>query len=181
MGERKYDLIAFTDKGLCLDVRVDPNEDTVWLTQAEMAELFGIERPVVLYHLRAIYRNEELSEGATCTKIVQVQNEGGRAVKRERPIYNLDVILSIGYRVNSKRGIVFRKWASSVLKQYLIKGYSVDEKRLSGHEKSLAELSGKVLSLDARMQANEERVKAMLINNHHRMIIALLEVTPISF
>ena len=161
MEERKYDLIAFTDKGLCLDVRVDPNEDTVWLTQAEMAELFGIERPVVLYHLRAIYRNEELSEGATCTKIVQVQNEGGRAVKRERPIYNLDVILSIGYRVNSKRGIVFRKWASSVLKQYLIKGYSVDEKRLSAHEKSLAELSGKVLSLDARTQTNEERVKAL--------------------
>ena len=99
MEERKFDLIAFSDKGLSLDVRVDPDEDTVWLTQAEMAELFGIERPVILYHLRTIYRNEELSEEATCTKIVQVQNEGGRAVKRERPIYNLDVILSVGYRV----------------------------------------------------------------------------------
>ena len=69
----------------------------------------GIERPVVLYHLRTIYRNEELVEEATCTKIVQVQSEGGRTVKRERPIYNLDVILSVGYRVNSKRGIAFRR------------------------------------------------------------------------
>ena len=103
MNEKNYQLIAFTEDGLSLDVRVDAEKETVWLTQAEMAELFGIERPVVLYHLRTIYRNEELSEEATCTKIVQVQNEGGRAVKRERPINNLDVILSVGYCVNSKR------------------------------------------------------------------------------
>ena len=111
--------------------RVDAEKETVWFTQAEMAELFGIERPVVLYHLRTIYRNEELSEEATCTKIVQVQNEGGRVVKRERPIYNLDVILSVGYRVNSKRGIAFRRWANAVLKQYLVEGYALNEKRLS--------------------------------------------------
>ena len=131
MNEKNYQLIAFTEDGLSLDVRVDAEKETVWLTQAEMAELFGIERPVVLYHLRTIYRNEELSEEATCTKIVQVQNEGGRAVKRERPIYNLDVILSVGYRVNSKRGIAFRRWANTVLKQYLVEGYALNEKRLS--------------------------------------------------
>lgn len=131
MNEKNYQLITFTEDGLSLDVRVDAEKETVWLTQAEMAELFGIERPVVLYHLRTIYRNEELSEEATCTKIVQVQNEGGRAVKRERPIYNLDVILSVGYRVNSKRGIAFRRWANTVLKQYLVEGYALNEKRLS--------------------------------------------------
>ena len=113
MNERNYQLIAFTEDGLSLDVRVDAERETVWLTQAEMAELFGIERPVVLYHLRTIYRNEELSEEATCTKIVQVQNEGGRAVKRERPIYNLDVILSVGFRVNSKRGDLFGRKKNS--------------------------------------------------------------------
>ena len=131
MDEKNYQLISFTEDGLSLDVRVDAEKETVWLTQAEMAELFDIERPVVLYHLRTIYRNEELSEEATCTKIVQVQNEGGRVVKRERPIYNLDVILSVGYRVNSKRGIAFRRWANTVLKQYLVEGYALNEKRLS--------------------------------------------------
>ena len=91
MNERNYQLITFTEDGLSLDVRVDVGKETVWLTQAEMAELFGIERPVVLYHLRTIYRNEKLSEETTCTNIVQVQSEAGRAVKRERPIYKLDV------------------------------------------------------------------------------------------
>ena len=161
MEEKKYDLIAFTDKGLSLDVRVDPDEDTVWLTQAEMAELFDAKREGILYHLRNIYQQGELDKGATCKEILQVQTEAGRLVRRTQPIYNLDVIISVGYRVKSTRGVMFRKWASSVLKQYLIKGYAVDEKRLSAHEKSLAELSGKVLSLDARTQANEERVKAL--------------------
>ena len=129
--ETNYKMIVFAEDGLSLDVRVDAEKETVWLTQAEMAELFGIERPVVLYHLRMLYRNEELSQEATCTKIVQVQTEGNRTVKRERPIYNLDAILSVGYRVNSKRGIAFRKWASTVLKHYLFEGYAANEKRLA--------------------------------------------------
>lgn len=161
MEERKFDLIAFTDKGFSLDVRVDPDEDTVWLTQTEMAELFDAKREGILYHLRNIYQQGELDKGATCKEILQVQAEAGRLVRRIQPIYNLDVIISVGYRVKSGRGVMFRKWASSVLKQYLIKGYAVDEKRLSAHEKSLAELSGKVLSLDARTHTNEERVKAL--------------------
>lgn len=130
MEEKKYQLISFTDDGLSLDVRVDGEKETVWLTQSEIAELFGVERPVVLYHLRMIYGNNELSRDATCTKIIQVQSEGTRKVKRERPIYNLDAILSIGYRVNSRRGIAFRQWANTILKQILIEGYSLNEKRL---------------------------------------------------
>ena len=94
---------------------------------------------------------------------------------------NLDVIISVGYRVKSLRGILFRKWVSSILKQYLRKGYATDEKRLLAHDKSLTELSRKVLSLDARTQENEKRLPVMLINNHHRIKIALLEVTSISF
>lgn len=116
MEERKFDLIAFTDKGFSLDVRVDPDEDTVWLTQAEMAELFDAKREGILYHLRNIYQQGELDKGATCKEIVQVQTETGRPVRRTQPIYNLDVILSVGYRVKSSRLVMFRKWASSVLK-----------------------------------------------------------------
>lgn len=161
MEEKKYDLIAFTDKGFSLDVRVDPDEDTVWLTKDQMALLFGRDRSVISRHISSIYKEKELNETATRAKNAQVQMEGGRAVTRISEFFNLDVIISVGYRVKSARGVMFRKWASSVLKQYLIKGYALDEKRLSAHEKSLAELSGKVLSLDARTQINEERVKAL--------------------
>lgn len=161
MEEKKYDLIAFTDKGLSLDVRVDPDEDTVWLTKDQMALLFDRDRSVISRHISNIFKEKELNETATRAKNAQVQMEGGRAVTRISEFFNLDVIISVGYRVKSGRGILFRKWASSVLKQYLIKGYAVDEKRLSAHEKSLAELSGKVLSLDARTQANEDRLKAL--------------------
>lgn len=120
LPSRESQLIAFTEDGLSLDVRMDAEKGTVWLTQAEMAELFGIERPVVLYHLRTIYRNEEISEEATCKKLyrfktkamcgsAQVQKEGTRTVVRHVPLYNLDAIISVGYRVNSKRDIAFRR------------------------------------------------------------------------
>ena len=159
MEEKKYDLIAFTDKGLSLDVRVDPDEDTVWLTKDQMAELFDRDRSVISRHIKSIYKEGELSEKSTCAFFARVPSSRKRSY--ESIMYNLDVIISVGYRVKSGRGVMFRKWASSVLKQYLIKGYSVDEKRLSAHDKSLAELSSKVLSLDAKTQANEERVKAL--------------------
>jgi hypothetical protein len=159
MEEKKYDLIAFTDKGLSLDVRVDPDEDTVWLTKDQIALLFDRDRSVISRHIKSIYKEGELSEKSTCAFFARVPSTRKRSY--ESIIYNLDVIISVGYRVKSTRGVMFRKWASSVLKQYLIKGYAVDEKRLSAHEKSLAELSGKVLSLDARTKANEKRVKAL--------------------
>ncbi len=160
MEEKKYDLIAFTDKGLSLDVRVDPDEDTVWLTKDQMAILFDRDRSVISRHISNIFNEGEASKD---TSVHFLHISGNAANHRPPRIYNLDVIISVGYRVKSGRGAMFRKWASSVLKQYLIKGYAVDEKRLSAHEKSLAELSGKVLSLDARTQANEERVKALEI------------------
>ena len=158
MEEKKYDLIAFTDEGLSLDVHVDPDEDTVWLTKDQMAMLFDRDRSVISRHISNIFNEGEASKD---TSVHFLHISGDAANHRPPQLYNLDVIISVGYRVKSTRGVLFRKWASSVLKQYLIKGYAVDEKRLSAHEKTLAELSGKVLSLDARTQANEERVKAL--------------------
>ena len=159
MEERKFDLIAFTDKGLSLDVRVDPDEDTVWLTKDQMAKLFDRDRSVISRHIKSIYKEGELSENSTCAFFARVPSTRKRSY--ESIMYNLDVIISVGYRVKSGRGILFRKWASSILKQYLLKGYATDEKRLLAHDKSLIELSCKVLSLDARTQENEERVKAL--------------------
>ena len=109
-----------------IDVRLE--NDTVWLTQAQMAELFETDRTSIVRHINNIYKVEELDRESTCAKIAQVQVEGMRTVKRYIPYFNLDMIISVGYRVNSKRGVRFRQWANNVLKQYLIKGYAVNER-----------------------------------------------------
>lgn len=108
-----------------LDVRLE--KETVWLTQAQMAELFQTDRTSIVRHINNIYKSEELDPKSTCAKIAQVQTEGKRQVTRLIPYFDLDMIISVGYRVNSKRGVQFRQWANRVLKQYLIKGYAVNE------------------------------------------------------
>ena len=100
----------------------------MWLTQAQMAELFETDRTSIVRHINNIYRIDELERESTCAKIAQVQTEGKREVKRTIPYFNLDMIISVGYRVNSKRGIKFRQWANRVLKQYLVKGYAINER-----------------------------------------------------
>ena len=130
MNDKNYKLIAFTEDGLSLDVRVDAEKETVWLTQAEMAELFGVNVDTIGLHLRNIYREEEL-ETSTYEESSVVRFEGNRQVKRTIRIYDLDAIIAVGYRVKSRRGLVFRRWANTVLKQYLVEGYALNEKRLS--------------------------------------------------
>ena len=109
-----------------LDVKLEG--ETVWLTQTQMSELFQTDRTVINRHIRNIYKSGELEEEATCAKNAQVRMEGSRKVSRSIPYYNLDMIISVGYRVNSIRGVRFRQWANNVLKQYLIKGYAVNER-----------------------------------------------------
>ena len=100
--------------------------ETVWLTQKQIAELFGTKRPAITKHLKNIYASEELDEGSTCSILEHMGNEGKQSYSTK--YYNLDVILSVGYRVNSKNATRFRQWANNVLKQYLIKGYAVNER-----------------------------------------------------
>ena len=109
-----------------LDVKLEG--ETVWLTQAQMSELFQTDRTVINRHIRNIYKSGALEEEATCAKNAQVRMEGSRKVSRSIPYYNLDMIISVGYRVNSIRGVRFRQWANNVLTQYLIKGYAVNER-----------------------------------------------------
>lgn len=106
-----------------LDVKLE--NESVWLTQAQMGILYGVDRTVIVRHVGNIYKTGELDEASTCAKNAQVQIEGVRKVSRTQNFYNLDVIISVGYRVNSKNATVFRRWASTVLKDYLIKGYAV--------------------------------------------------------
>lgn len=129
-----------------IDVRME--NETVWLTQAQMAELFQTDRTSIVRHINNIYKVEELERDATCAKIAQVQKEGERTVRRLVPYFNLDMIISVGYRVNSKRGVKFRQWANRVLKQYLMKGYAVNERirrEQIGELRQLVQLVGRTL------------------------------------
>ncbi len=111
-------------------VEVFLRNETIWLTQARIGELFGVDRTVVTKHLQNIYSEGELDKSRTSAKIALVQNEGSRAVTREIEYYNLDAILSVGYRVNSSQATHFRIWATERLKEYLIKGFTMDDERL---------------------------------------------------
>jgi len=111
-----------------IEVRLQDN--TVWLTQAAMAELFQTTPQNITLHVRNVYADGELDEPATCKDYLQVQSEGGREVKRTRRFYNLDVIIAVGYRVRSARGTQFRQWATERLREYLVKGFVLDDERL---------------------------------------------------
>lgn len=128
-----------------LDVKLE--NETVWLTQEQIAILFGKDRFVIVRHINNIYKEGELEEFSTCAKNAQVRLEGQRQVTRIIPFYNLDMILSVGYRTNSKQAIAFRRWSSSVLKQYLIKGYVIDQRRLDHYNelKDVVKLMSRVV------------------------------------
>lgn len=111
-----------------IDVRFE--DETIWLTQQQMAELFQSSRTNIVEHIRHIYEEGELDENSTCRKFRQVRTEGGREVSREIPYYNLDMIISLGYRVKSMVATQFRRWATERLKEYMIKGFTMDDERL---------------------------------------------------
>ncbi|WP_430432312.1 virulence RhuM family protein [Methyloversatilis sp.] len=124
------ELILYTTEDGRSQIRLRAKDQTVWLTQREMAELFDVTTDNVGLHLKNIYEDGELSREATTEDSSVVQIEGSREVKRPVALYNLDAILSVGYRVRSPRGVQFRRWASTVLKEYLLKGFVLDDERL---------------------------------------------------
>jgi len=125
-----------------IEVRVE--SESVWLTAHQMADLFQVDRSGIVRHVGNIYRSKELPSAATCAKNAQVAADGK---VRKMDFYNLDMIISVGYRVNSKRGTQFRMWANKVLKNYLIKGYAVNEEHLRRHTQKIKELEGTVSML----------------------------------
>jgi hypothetical protein len=121
--------------------------ETVWLDQYQISELFDTDWTSIVRHIRNIYKTSELDEKATCAKITQVQQEGERTVKRQKKIYNLDLIISVGYRVNSKQGTTFRIWANKIIKDHLVKGYTINEKRLLELQKTIKQVNRTIQSL----------------------------------
>ena len=145
MGEDKIVIYQTEDGQTQIDVRLE--NETVWLNQAQMAELFQTDRTSIVRHVNNIYREEELDRMSTCAKIAQVQIEGTRTVKRNIPYFNLDMIISVGYRVNSKRGVKFRQWANRIIKDFLVKGYAINErlrKEQIGELRQLVNMIGRV-------------------------------------
>lgn len=134
-------------------------DDTIWLTQKAMAALFGVESHTITYHLREIYAQEELEETATARKIRVVQNEGVRTVERSVTFYNLDAIISVGYRVNSRRATMFRQWATKVLNEYIRKGFALDDRRLKqGTEVFGRDYFRELLERVRSIRASERRI-----------------------
>ncbi|MCX6277340.1 MAG: virulence RhuM family protein [Bacteroidetes bacterium] len=124
------EILLYTTPNGKVKVEIYLQNETIWLTQQKIADLFGVDRSVVTKHLANIYAENELSKESTCAKIAQVQKEGERTVNRQIEFYNLDVIISVGYRVNSSQATAFRIWATERLKEYIIKGFTMDDERL---------------------------------------------------
>ena len=120
-----------------VEIQVRLEKETVWLDAHQIARLFDIDRTVTVKHIHNVYKSRELSEKSTCAKIAQVAADGKI---REMNLYNLDMIISVGYRVNSTRATQFRVWATNVLKQYLVKGYALNQKRLLETDEKFKEL-----------------------------------------
>lgn len=124
------EILLYTTPNGNVKVEIYLQNETIWLTQQKIANLFGVDRTVVTKHLANIYETSELSKEATCAKIAQVQMEGKRSIARQIEFYNLDAIISVGYRVNSTQATAFRIWATERLKEYIIKGFTMDDERL---------------------------------------------------
>lgn len=156
MMNSSIEIYRSQDGSIQLNVKLE--NDTVWLTQSQMAELFGVDRTSIVRHIRNIYKSEELDQNSTCAKNAQVRTEGHRSILREIPYYNLDMIISVGYRVNSKNATSFRCWATSVLKQYIIKGYAINQQiKLDRYNelKDVVRLMSRTVGLQEKVTSEE--------------------------
>jgi hypothetical protein len=152
-GTRTGEVAVYRDRGGRVRLEVRLEGDTVWLSLAQIATLFGRDKSVVSRHLQKIYATRELSRAATVAETATVRREGRREVARQVEYYNLDVILSVGYRVNSKRGTQFRIWATAMLREHLLRGYTLNERRL--REKGIEEMQETVSLLARTLKRNE--------------------------
>jgi len=149
------EVVLYKEKGRNVRLEVQLENETVWLTLNKIAELFSTSKQAVSYHLTRIFKEGEIQRRATVKEILTVQKEGGREVKRQLEYYNLDGIISVGYRVNSKRATQFRIWATQVLKQHLIEGYTVNQKLLLENKRKLDALQ-KAIKLIQHTKASHQ-------------------------
>ena len=166
MEEKNNEIILFENQGVKLEVNL--KDETVWLNRQQIAELFGRDVKTIGKHINNALK-EELSEVPTVAKFATVQKEGERRVTRDIEYYNLDMILSVGYRVKSKNGVIFRKWANKILKDYMLKGYAVNQKRLEYLEKTvkLIDIANRI---DERLEGDDAKEILKVIGDYSKAL-----------
>jgi prophage maintenance system killer protein len=159
----KNEIVIFTDENLELEVPITPERDTVWLTQEQMSVLFDTARSSIAYHIGNIFREKEVDKRTS----VEIFDRSENRASRPPTYYNLDVIISVGYRVKSKRGVAFRKWANDVLKHYILQGYAVNQNRI----KDL----GEVIRIMKRTENNLDVKQVLSVIEHYNRALDLLD------
>ena len=176
MNTKNQILIYSSDDKANLQIDVRLEDDTVWLTQAQIAELFGTKRPAITKHILNIYSSEELNEDTTCSILEHMGNEGVQKYKTK--YYNLDVILSVGYRVNSINATQFRIWSNRVLKEYLLKGYAINQ-RIEKVERDVFQLKDKINSIDIQLQTSLPQTEGIFFDGQifdaYKFVIDLIK------
>ena len=169
MEDDKKELIIYETPNGKLDIQLDLENETIWLTQRLIAQLFECSTDNVGVHLKNIYESGELEENRTTEFFSVVQKEGNREVTRDIEYYNLDMILSVGYRVKSDKGIIFRKWANKILKDYMLKGYAINQRRLDYLEKTvkLIDIANRI---DERLEGNDAKEILKVIGGYTKAL-----------
>ena len=167
MKEKKNEIILFENQGVKLEVNL--KDETVWLNLEQMAKLFDRDKSVISRHINNIYKESELERDSTVANFATVQNENSRLVKRNIDYYNLDVIISVGYRIKKKNGIIFRKWATKILKDFMLKGYAVNQKRLEYLEKTI-KLIDIANRIDERLEGNDAKEILKVIGEYSKAL-----------
>ena len=166
MNEKKNEIILFENQGVKLEVNL--KDETVWLNRQQLANLFDRDIKTIGKHINNALK-EELKDVPTVAKFATVQKEGERKVSRNIEYYNLDMILSIGYRVKSNKGIIFRQWANKILKDYMLKGYAVNQKRLEYLEKTI-KLIDIANRIDERLEGNDAKEILKVIGGYSKAL-----------
>lgn len=154
--KKNYELIKFEDGEFRLDVNVSPDEDTVWLTQKQMSQLFSVSVDNISLHIKNIIADNELDNAVI--EYSSITASDGKKYKTK--IYNSDMIISVGYRVKSKRGIIFRKWTNSILKQYLLNGYASNNDRILAYQSNILQLEANYINIENRIKNIEQTIYA---------------------
>ena len=164
MEKEKNEIVLFENQNVRLEVNL--KEDTVWLTQKQMSELFDKDRRTITRHIQNIYKDEELDEKSVCSFFEHTAEDGK---KYNVQYYNLDMIISVGYRVKSKNGILFRKWATGILKQYMLRGYALNEKRLEYLEKTvkIIDIANRI---DGRLKGDDAKEILKVIGSYTKAL-----------
>lgn len=164
---KEMGVVIYKDREGAVNLEVNLNKDSAWLTQTQIAQLFGTNVPAISKHISNIFRTNELERKSTLSKMEIVQKEGERTIKRTVSGYNLDMIISVGYRVNSKKATQFRIWATKILKEYLVKGFSINQKLLLAQKNKFRELQ-------TTIDFVEEKSKNNLLDQQAHELLSLI-------